>query len=83
MYTTTDIEVATILANEGKEVVFKITRYNRYDLFKLCYYQLKHRSIKEFRTIEYAKSKDWLYFALLLASKLSFGYYKITHKEAL
>lgn len=79
MRITTDIEEATILANSGEEVTFRITDSNRYTLFKLCYYQLKHKTLREFKTIEYAKSKDWLYYMLLLASKLSFGHYKIRY----
>lgn len=78
---TTNIEEACILANRGEDVIFRITEANRYSLFKLCYYQLKHKTTKEFKTIEYAKPKDWLYYALLLASRLSFGHYTITHRS--
>jgi len=50
---------------------------NRYSLFTFCWFQLKAKTRKEFRTILYSAPKDGLYYALKIASLLSFGYYKL------
>lgn len=64
MLKTKDIEAAAIAASRDEEVCFVLTKKNKWTLFKFCYYQLKHKTFKEFNCIIYNKEKDMLYYFL-------------------
>jgi len=79
MKTIYDIEEATIACKNGEAVIYAITQENKYSLFKLCYYQLKHKTTKEFHHISYRKEKDLLYYFLRCCATLSFDKYTLTY----
>ena len=74
-----DIEEAAIACKHGEEVVFAITDKNKYSLFSFSYYQLKHKTTKEFNHISYQKEKDLLFYFLRCCAKLSFDNYTLTY----
>jgi len=74
-----DIEETAIACKHGEEVTFAITEHNKYSLFKFSYYQLKHKTAKEFNHISYQKDKDLLYYFLRSCAKLSFDNYTLTY----
>lgn len=74
---TENIEEAVINSKEGEEVSFIITSENKYSLFKVCYYEVKHRTRSEFRTIIYKKKKDLLYYMLRFVHIITFGHYNL------
>lgn len=77
---TEDIEEAVINSKEGKDVSFVITSENKYSLFKVCYYEVKHRTRSEFRTIIYKKKKDLLYYMLRFVDIITFGHYTLLYE---
>lgn len=74
-----DIEEATKACANGEDVTFAITDKNRWSIFSFSYYQIKHKTTKEFTHISYQKNKDLLYYLLLLCSKISFGKYQLSY----
>lgn len=76
---TENIEEAVIHSKEGKDVSFVITSENKYSLFKVCYYEIKHRTRSEFRTIIYKKKKDILYYMLRFVDIITFGHYTLIY----
>lgn len=74
-----DIEEVAIACKHDEEVVFAVTDDNKYSLFKFGYYQLKHKTTKEFNHISYQKKKDLLYYLLHCYARLSFGKYTLTY----
>jgi len=76
---TDDIEEAVIKSKEGKNVSFVITPTNKYSLFKVCYYEIKHCTRSEFRTIIYQKEKDLLYYMLKFVHIITFGHYNLVY----
>lgn len=74
-----DIEEVAIACKNGEEVVFAVTDHNQYSLFTFSYYQLKHRTTREFNHISYQKKKDFLYYILYSYARLSFGKYNLTY----
>ena len=74
-----DIEEAAIACARGEEVTFAITKANKYSLCKFSYFQIKHKTRKEFRHISYQKEKDLLYYFLRCCATISFGKYKLTY----
>ena len=79
MFYTKDIEEAAIESAKDTEVCFVITEENKYSLFTFCYYQLKHRTMKEFNCIIYAKKKDILYYLLYFVSAINSQRYILIH----
>ncbi|WP_295421982.1 hypothetical protein [Sulfurovum sp.] len=77
---TENIEEAVIHSKEGKDVAFVITSTNKYSLFKVCYYEIKHRTRSEFRTIVYNKKKDLLYYMLRFVHIITFGHYNLVYE---
>lgn len=77
---TENIEQAVIHSKEGKNVSFVITPTNKYSLFKVCYYEIKHRTRSEFRTIIYKKQKDILYYMLRFVHIITFGHYNLVYE---
>ncbi|CAA6823380.1 MAG: Unknown protein [uncultured Sulfurovum sp.] len=77
---TENVEQAVIHSKKGKDVSFVITPKNKYSLFKVCYYELKHRTRSEFRTIIYQKKKDLLYYMLRGVHLLTFGHYTLVYE---
>lgn len=77
---TEDIEKAVINSKEGKDVAFVITSENKYSLFKVCCYEIIHRSRSEFRTIIYKKKKDLLYYMLRFVHIITFGHYTLVYE---
>ena len=75
-----NIEEAVINAKEGKDVAFVITSANKYSLFKVCYYEIKHRTRSEFRTIVYKKKKDLLYYMLRFVHTITLGHYNLVYE---
>lgn len=80
MYHTDNIEDAAIHCKAGEEVCFVVTDRNRFTLFQFCYFQLKHKTLKEFHCISYRKDKDWLYYLLRGVEKLNGGNYKLRYE---
>lgn len=78
---TQDIEEAVINSKDGKDVAFVITSKNKYSLFKVCYYEIKHRTRSEFRTIIYKKKKDFLYYMLRFVHIITLGHYNLVHEN--
>lgn len=74
-----NIEEAAMACANNKEVTFVITSENKYDIYKFSYYQIKHKSRKEFKHISYQKEKDLLYYFLRFCSTISFGKYTLTY----
>lgn len=79
MFYTTNIEVAAIMSAKNEEVCFVLTKENKYSLFAFCYYQFKHRTLKEFNCIIYAKKKDILYFILKSVALLNSKKYSLIY----
>jgi len=77
-----DIEEAAVACKDGEDVVFAVTEHNKYTLFKFSYYQLKHKTTKEFNHISYQKEKDLLYYFLRCCAKLSFDTYTLTYDHS-
>lgn len=77
---TENIEEAVIRSKEGKNVSFVITSNNKYSLFKVCYYEIIHRTRSEFRTIIYKKKKDLLYYMLRFVHIITFGHYTLVYE---
>jgi hypothetical protein len=75
-----DIEEVAIACKNDEEVVFAVIENNKYSLFKFGYYQLKHRTTKEFNHVSYQKKKDLLYYLLFCYARLSFGKYTLTYE---
>lgn len=78
---TEDIEEAVINSKEGKDVIFVINSENKYSLFKVCYYEIKHRTRSEFRTIIYKKKKDLLYYILRFVHIITFGNHTLIYEH--
>lgn len=81
MLKTTSIEEAAIFSAHDQEVCFVLTKENKYTLFQFCYYQFKHRTLKEFNCIIYAKSKDTLYYLLRFVVLLNSKKYTLMQDE--
>jgi hypothetical protein len=81
MLKTTSIEEAAILSAQDQKVCFVLTKENKYTLFHFCYYQLKHRTLKEFNCIIYAKNKDILYYLLRFVVVINSKKYTLIHDE--
>lgn len=79
MFYTQNIEIATIKSAKNKEVCFVLTRKNKYKLFTFWYYQIKHKTLKEFHCILYAKNRDMLYFILRLVAIISAKKYTLIY----
>lgn len=80
MIHTSNIEYCAYLCSKKENVAFVITRYNEMSLFLFCYYQLKYKTMRDFKTIIFKKQKDFLYYFLKFISLLSFNYYKIHYR---
>lgn len=81
MFYTTKIEETAILSKEGKDVGFVLNAQNKWTLFTFCYYQLKHKTLKEFNCIIYAKDKDILYYVLKFVAKINSKKYTLKHEK--
>lgn len=79
MIHTTSIEEAAIRSANDEEVCFVLTKENKYTLFAFCYYQLKHKTLKEFNCIIYAKERDILYYLLRFVSRINAKKYTLTY----
>lgn len=79
MIHTTSIEEAAIRSANDEEVCFVLTKENKYTLFTFCYYQLKHKTLKEFNCIIYAKERDILYYLLRFVSRINAKKYTLTY----
>jgi hypothetical protein len=80
MYHTDNIEDAAIHCKAGEEVCFILTDRNRFTLFQFCYFQLKHKTLREFHCIVYRKEKDILYYLLRFVAKLNCGKYELRYE---
>ncbi|MBT8344263.1 MAG: hypothetical protein KJO45_06045 [Sulfurovum sp.] len=76
-----NIERATIEVAKGNEVCFVLNKKNNYTLFLFCYYQLKHKTFKEFNCIIYNKQKDLLYYILAFVAKINAKKYTLIFKD--
>ena len=74
-----NIEEAAIASAKAEEIIFVLTQENKYSLFAFSYYQLKHKTTKEFKHISYQKKKDLLYFFLRCCATISFGKYTLSY----
>ena len=81
MIHTTSIEEAAIRSANDEEVCFVLTKENKYTLFAFCYYQLKHKTLKEFNCIIYAKERDILYYLLRFVSRINAKKYTLTYDK--
>ena len=79
MFCTKDIEAAAIAAKRDEEVCFVLTKENKWSLFAFCYYQLKHRTLKEFNCIVYNKQKDTLYYLLRFVARINSKKYTLLY----
>ena len=79
MFYTKSIEEAAIESANDKEVCFVLTKQNKYTLFTFCYYQIKHKTMKEFNCIVYAKEKDILYYLLRFVVIINSKKYTLIH----
>jgi len=79
MEIVTNLEEAIIRSNQGESICWGINSSNHWDIFKICYFQFKHRAKQEFKCIHYQKSKDLLYYWLVIVSKISFGHYNVIY----
>lgn len=79
MFFSDDIEEIAKAGARGEETTFVITKKNKYTIALFCYYQVKHKTLKEFKHISYQKPKDLFYYFLKTVSKLSFGEYHISY----
>lgn len=70
-------EAAKACAND-EDITFVINKKNKYKILLFAFYQIKHKTNKEFRHISYRKQKDLFYYILRFFSKISFGYYKLS-----
>ncbi len=82
MFCTKDIETAAIAAKRDEEVCFVLTKENKWSLFAFCYYQLKHKTLKEFNCIIYNKEKDILYYILKFVVFLNSKKYKLLYEPS-
>jgi hypothetical protein len=82
IYRTQDIQKAVRWLSEGKEVAYVISEKNGNQLFTFAYWQLRYRTFRSFRTIVYAKERDFLFYLLRFVSLLSLGYYTLIEQEA-
>lgn len=78
-----DIEEAAKMLSNGENIAFGINDKNKSSFFSFFYYQIKHKTNKEFKIIYYETEKDALYFMISLVAKMSFGRYKLIHVEDL
>lgn len=79
MFYTTNIEEAAIMSAKNEKVCFVLTKKNKYTLFTFCYYQMKHKTLKEFNCIVYAKNKDILYHVLKFVAFLNSKKYTLIY----
>ena len=77
---TESVEEAVINSKTNKDVEFVITSENKWSLFKVCYYEMKHRTPCEFRTIVYKKKIDLLYYLLRFVDTITFGHYHLIYE---
>lgn len=75
-----NIEEAVKRSAIGEEICWGLTKENRWDIFKICYYQYKHKVRDEFKCISYETEKDWLYYWLRFISVITFGHYRVILK---
>jgi len=80
MEVVTDLREAIKRSGDGEYICWAINQQNRWHIFKICYYQAKYRTKKEFKCIHYQKSKDILYYWLVFISKISFGHYRVVYE---
>ncbi len=59
------------------KAAFLLHPKNLFSLFGYWKYQMRHRTLKEFRIILYAAPKNLLYRILSLAASMSFGTYRL------
>lgn len=81
MIKTSSIEEAAIHSANDQEVCFVLTKENKYTLFSFCYYQLKHKTLKEFNCIIYAKERDILYYLLRFVGRINSKKYTLVHDK--
>ena len=81
MQIVSNLEEAIIRSSNGEKICWAMNDSNRWDIFKICYFQLKHKATDEFKCIHYQKSKDLLYYWLQFISFLSLGHYSIQYDD--
>jgi hypothetical protein len=80
MVYTKNIEEAALWAKRGEEVCFVLTKENKWSLFTFCYYQLKHKTLKEFDCIIYNKPKNLLYYLLRFVTLINSKKYTLRYE---
>ena len=76
-----NIEEAVKATANDEEITFVVTDETKYDILKVVYYQIKHKTNKEFKHISYEKNKDIIFYILKFFSIISFGIYKLTYDK--
>lgn len=76
---TTNIKEAAQACARGERVTFVINAQNKWSIFLFCMYQLRYKTLKDFKHISYQKPKDGFYWLLKTVDLLSFGTYKLTY----
>lgn len=79
MQIVTNLEEAIIRSSNSEKICWAIHRSNRWDIFKICYFQFKHKARDEFKCIYYQKSKDILYYTLKMISFLGLNHYQVVY----
>lgn len=74
-----DINQAAKACANDEDIIFVITKKNKYSILKFGFLQYKYHTNKEFKHISYEKPKDLFYYFLRFISKISFGHYKLTY----
>lgn len=74
-----NIEAVAKACAENEKVGFILTPYNKWSLCTFPYYQVKYKTLNEFRTIFYMRRKGTLYYFLRVIDKISFGYYRLLY----
>lgn len=82
MFYSDNIEEIVKACKRGEEATFIINKENKYTITFFCYYQLKYKTLKEYKNISYQKPRDLFYYFLKTVSKLSFGEYHISYDYA-
>lgn len=76
-----NIEEAVKRSATGEKICWGLTKENRWDIFKICYFQFRYQAKDEFKCISYEARKDWFYYWLRLVSILSFGHYRVLYRQ--
>lgn len=83
MKTTQNIAKMALHVKKGNDAIFRLTCKNQKSLFCFFYWQIRVKTIRSFRKIEYTcKTKTILFYMLKFVEIVSLRYYKIIYNPS-